>query len=156
MKKGLFITAISASVVILDYATKKAIVAYVKPYETINLLPFLRIVNVKNTGAAFGLFSSLSNNVFIFISIVAIILIIIYLQKTQKGLEFFSLSLILGGAVGNLIDRLTTGKVIDFIDFFVGRWHWPAFNVADSTLTVGVILFMWANIRQWKHQRSKI
>jgi signal peptidase II len=62
--------------------------------------------------------------------------------------------MILGGAVGNLIDRIRTGKVIDFIDIFVGAWHWPAFNVADSALTVGIILFLSANLRYRRHPKG--
>lgn len=151
LRKGLFTAVVSSSVVLLDYITKKTIETYVQPHEVINVLPFLRIVNIKNTGAAFGILSNLSNNIFIFISIVAIILILIYMLRTSKRLEIFSLSLILGGAIGNLIDRVTIGKVIDFIDFFVSEWHWPAFNVADSALSIGIILFLLSNIRQWKH-----
>lgn len=153
MKKWVFIALISSSVVLLDYVTKKIIVAKVMPHEVINVLPFLRIVNVRNTGAAFGLLSNVNNNVFIFISLFAIVVIILYLSKISKVAELFSLSLILGGAIGNLIDRITIGKVIDFIDFFVGKWHWPAFNIADSALTVGIILFIWANLRHGRHSK---
>jgi signal peptidase II len=153
LKKWVFIALISSSVVLLDYVTKKIIVAKVMPHEVINVLPFLRIVNVRNTGAAFGLLSNVNNNVFIFISLFAIVVIILYLSKISKVAELFSLSLILGGAIGNLIDRITIGKVIDFIDFFVGKWHWPAFNIADSALTVGIILFIWANLRHGRHSK---
>ena len=146
--KALFITSIAAVVVVLDFITKKLIMLYVNPYEAIDILPFLRIVNVKNMGAAFGLFSSLGNNVFIIIYVIAIIIIILYCLSIPKGIELFSLAVILGGSIGNLIDRLTIGKVIDFIDFFIGKWHWPAFNVADSALTVGMVLLLWANIKQ--------
>jgi signal peptidase II len=151
VRKGLFAAVVSSSVVLLDYITKKTIETYVQPHEVINVLPFLRIVNIKNTGAAFGILSDLSNNIFIFVSIAAIIFIVIYMLRTFKRLEIFSLSLILGGAIGNLIDRVTIGKVIDFIDFSVGEWHWPAFNVADSSLSIGIILFLLASIKQRKH-----
>jgi len=150
------VAAVSAAVVSMDYLTKQIIQTYIHPHDTINLLPFLRIVNVKNTGAAFGILAGLNNNIFIILSIIAIILIILYVRRIPKGLETFSLSLILGGAVGNLIDRATIGKVIDFIDFFVGKWHWPAFNVADTALTIGIVLFLWANIRHWKHHDKKV
>jgi signal peptidase II len=155
MKKGYLIFMVSSIVVLLDYITKRVIEAYVQPQEAIKVLPFLRIVNTKNPGAAFGILSNLSNNVFILISIIAIILLIIYLLRTTNRLEILSISLILGGATGNLIDRITIGKVIDFIDFFVDRWHWPAFNVADSALSVGIIIFLWANVRHWRH-RDKV
>ena len=154
MKKNIFPFFVTISVVLSDYLTKKVIEAYIQPYEVVNVLPFLRIVNVKNTGAAFGLFSNLSNKFFIAISIVAIIVIILYILRTMDKLEIFSLSLILGGAMGNLIDRITISQVIDFIDFFIGERHWPAFNVADSALTIGIFLLLFVNIRQWRHHKN--
>jgi signal peptidase II len=155
LKKISLPVTVALLVVILDLITKKLIETFVQPYEIIHVLPFLRIVNIKNTGAAFGLFSDLNNNFFIIISIAAIIFIIFYMIRTPSRLERLSLSLVLGGATGNLIDRLTLGKVIDFIDIFVNDWHWPAFNVADSALTVGIILFLIVNIKTWgKHNNS--
>ena len=148
LKKQSFAPLIASLVVISDFITKRMILKWVTPYESIDILPFINIVHVKNEGAAFGMFSSLGNSIFVIISIVAIIVIIAYLARIKGRMEIFSISLILGGAIGNLIDRLTVGKVIDFIDFFVGSWHWPAFNVADSALTVGIILFFLASIRE--------
>ncbi len=142
LKKGIVIALISSLVAVSDYLTKKIIVARVLPFEHIDVLPFLRIVHVQNKGAAFGTFTGLGNHIFIFISIIAIIFIIVYLSKTQKRMEYFSLSLILGGAAGNLIDRIRIGGVVDFIDVFAGKWHWPAFNLADSALTTGIVLFL--------------
>ncbi|MBI4825649.1 MAG: signal peptidase II [Nitrospirae bacterium] len=146
MKKNTLISLVASIVAILDFITKKLIVATVDPSNVIDILPFLRIVLVKNTGAAFGLFASLGNAFFLIITIIAIIFIIVYLTKIPKGLELVAISLILGGAVGNFIDRATIGEVVDFIDFYIGAWHWPAFNVADSALTVGITLFIWSNI----------
>lgn len=137
----MIITSITALIVLTDYLTKHQVIERVSPYERISVLPFLNIIYVENKGAAFGLFHGLGNHIFMTISVIAIAVIIIYLLKIRQSLEMYSLSLILGGAVGNLIDRLRIGKVIDFIDVFVGDWHWPAFNVADSALTVGIILF---------------
>jgi len=154
VRKEFLAPAVSFAVVILDYITKKIIQAHVHLMDAINVLPFLKIVHVENTGGAFGVFSGISNKIFISISLAAIVFILIYLLRTAKRLEIISLSLILGGAIGNLIDRVMIGKVIDFIDFFVGKWHWPAFNVADSALTVGIILFLLANIRQGKDSKN--
>lgn len=150
VKKLPTVLTVSSIIAIADFFTKKLIVTHLEPFETIDLLPFLRIVHITNTGAAFGILSNLGNRVFIAISFVAILLIAAYVVRARKPLEIFSLSLVLGGAAGNLIDRIKIGKVIDFIDFFVGEWHWPAFNVADSALTVGIILFLAANIFQKK------
>ena len=130
--------------------TKRLIVNKVMPYEHIDVLPFLRIVHVENRGAAFGLFAQFGNDIFILISICAIICIAFYLRKLPIGIELYSMSMIMGGAVGNLIDRVKTGKVIDFIDVFINDWHWPAFNVADSALTVGIILFIVASMSHAK------
>jgi signal peptidase II len=148
LNKRVISPAIFFCVVILDVITKQIIETYIHPPDFIEVFPFLRIVNVKNKGAAFGIFSQINNNVFIIISIIAIVAIMLYLFKTRDKLEIISLSLVLGGATGNLIDRITISQVIDFIDFFINTWHWPAFNVADSALTIGIILFLFANIRQ--------
>lgn len=146
MKKTPFILIVASIVAILDFITKKLIVANVSPSNAIDIFPFLRIVLVKNTGAAFGLFASLGNNFFLFVTFTAIIFIVIYMVKIPKGLELFAISLILGGAIGNFIDRVMIGEVVDFIDFYIGTWHWPAFNVADSALTIGITLFIWATL----------
>ncbi|MBI4842781.1 MAG: signal peptidase II [Nitrospirae bacterium] len=146
MKKTPLVLLMVSFVAILDFITKRWIVSNINPAEPIDILPFLRIVLVKNTGAAFGLFASLGNNFFLIVTFFAIILIIIYLISLPKGMELVAISLIFGGAVGNLIDRITVGQVIDFIDFYIGNWHWPAFNVADSALTVGITIFIFANL----------
>jgi len=154
MKKSIPIFFIAFLIVIIDVLTKRAVIAKVMPHEGINILPFLRIVYVENKGAAFGLFSNLGNNIFIVISIITIAVIIIYAFRFAKGLEVYSFSFILGGALGNLIDRLLFGKVIDFIDVFVGKWHWPAFNIADSALTIGIVLFIFLNLKSGKVKTS--
>jgi len=148
VRKNLLIFLIGFLVVLLDYFTKKAIVARVLPYEQIKVLPFLNIVFVENRGAAFGLFANLGNHFFMAISLLAIFAILIYMLKIARGLEGYALSLIIGGAAGNLMDRIRSGKVVDFIDFYVGQWHWPAFNVADAALTIGIGLFIWANLNK--------
>ena len=154
MNKGALIAVISSIVILLDYLTKKIIVTKVMLYESINVLPFLNIVHVQNKGAAFSILSNMGNKYFIGISVIAIIAIAIYLYRLPKGLELVALSLILGGAVGNLLDRISIGKVTDFIDVFVGKWHWPAFNVADSALTIGIALFLIANINHGKETKE--
>jgi signal peptidase II len=146
MRKGLLIPLIASLVIILDFFTKKLIVAKVPFYKSIAVLPFLRIVHVENKGAAFGLFVKLGNNFFMAVAILAVAMVLFYLLRFARGLEVHALSLIIGGATGNLIDRARAGKVIDFIDIYVGNWHWPAFNVADSALTIGIALFIWSSL----------
>ena len=154
LKKSILIPFIAVPVIILDVVTKMIIVKQVAFHETIKVLPFINIVHIENKGAAFGLFAGLGNVFFIIISLVAIVFIAYYLKTVQKKMEIISLSLVLGGAVGNLIDRIRIGKVTDFIDFYINNWHWPSFNVADSALTVGIILFLWANIFGSGHTKN--
>lgn len=122
--------------VILDQATKYLADKLINPLKPVELLPFLHLVNLRNEGAAFGMFKSFGNNIFIIISLVAIGVIFFMLIKGKE--DPLGLFLILGGAIGNLIDRLFRGSVVDFIDVFAGWHHWPAFNVADSALTIGI------------------
>ncbi len=139
MKKISYIV-LALLVVILDQAAKYLADKFITPFNPIEILPFLHLVNVRNTGTAFGMFRDIGNNIFIAIAAIAIIFIFFMLIK---GIEDrLSLSLILGGAIGNLIDRLIRGSVVDFIDIFAGRFHWPAFNVADSALTIGIGLIL--------------
>jgi len=154
LKKAALATCISLFIIFLDYSTKRIIVSWLNLFEHVDILPFLRIVHIENEGAAFGMFAHFGNNFFIVINICAIICIVIYMIKVPVCLEFYSMSLILGGAVGNLIDRLYNGKVVDFIDVFVHGWHWPAFNVADSALSIGIVFFIIATLRGKKKNET--
>ena len=136
MNKYAYVLLITLSVIALDQITKYMIVTSFNTHDSIEIFPFLNIVNVRNTGAAFGMFRSLGSGFFIIISLAAIIFVVNLIMR--NAYNFIGLSLILGGAVGNLIDRLFYGKVVDFIDFSIGNFHWPAFNVADSSLTIGI------------------
>jgi signal peptidase II len=138
LKRAKHVLFIVFTVIALDQITKYLVINYIGPFDSVKLSPFLHLVSVRNTGAAFGMFKNFSGSFFIGISVVAIIFII-WLIFTSKY-NYFGLSLVLGGAIGNLIDRVRYGKVVDFIDFSVGSFHWPAFNVADSSLTVGIII----------------
>ncbi len=139
--------SISSAVLALDQVTKFLIEKTMSLHESIELIPnFIHITYLRNTGAAFGFLaggrSALRMVFFILISAVAIGCIS-YLLKTlrpQQKTMIVSLSLILGGALGNLADRLRMGEVIDFIDLHWYHVHWPAFNVADSAISIGVIL----------------
>ncbi len=127
-------------VILLDQITKYLARSFIYPSATINILPFLQLVNIRNEGAAFGLFRGIGSETFIIIALAAITFVLYLLIKGKE--DSFGLSLILGGATGNLIDRIFFGSVTDLIDVFVGRLHWPAFNVADSAITIGVILLL--------------
>ena len=137
MKKRIYYSLLFISfIVLLDQATKYLARTYISPMESIELLPILNLVSVRNQGAAFGMFRSLGNNFFIAISFAAILFMFWVIVTAKEDYRIFSL--LAGGAIGNLIDRLTLGYVVDFIDFTVSGYHWPAFNVADSALTIGI------------------
>jgi signal peptidase II len=144
MKRAACIFFIVLTIVALDQITKYLIAGSLNPDDSIEIFPFLHIVNVRNIGAAFGSFKNLGSTFFIIISILAIAFVVYLLIK--RIYNYFGLSLVLGGAIGNLIDRILYGKVIDFIDFSVGSFHWPAFNVADSSLTIGIIIIFLTSV----------
>jgi signal peptidase II len=140
MNKRAYVPAIALGTIFLDLVTKYMADTMVKPYEPVEVLPFFNLVNVENTGAAFSMLSSLGNGFFITVALLAILFILYLLVRTDESPV--PLALILGGAVGNLTDRLYYGHVRDFLDFHVAGWHWPAFNVADSALTVGLAILL--------------
>lgn len=145
MKKKYLITiAIVLGVILLDQSSKLYIDRLFPLHYSIPIVNnFIHITYVRNTGAAFGLFASevTALKIFFFITtaIIAITVIIFFLKNLRDNQIFFilSLSLIMGGAIGNLIDRVRLGEVIDFIDLHWYSYHWPAFNVADAAITVG-------------------
>ncbi len=134
----------------LDFSTKMIVQSRLRLYESISVFEgFLNITLIKNTGVAFGLFSSNPSTVktafLIAVTTVSISVILYLVVLLKDGTVFsqISLGMILGGATGNLIDRIRFGAVIDFIDLHYGNIHWPAFNVADAAITVGIILIVW-------------
>lgn len=141
---------IAGTVCIVDQLVKALIVSTVPVYQTISVIPgFFNLTHIYNPGGAFGFLSGspseLRHFFFVIASVVAMGLILFLYAKTPPGhgLLEFGLSLILGGAVGNIIDRIRIGKVIDFLDIYVKGIHWPAFNVADSAITIGIGLFIY-------------
>ncbi|KAF0158852.1 MAG: signal peptidase II [Syntrophaceae bacterium] len=160
MKKNLLIFLIGAAVIItLDQITKSAITSRLTLHESYPVINgFFNLVYVMNPGAAFGFLANASETFrYIFftgITVLATGLIIYYLFKSNPRnlMLVSSLTLIFGGAVGNLIDRLRFGAVVDFLDVYIGTAHWPAFNVADSAITVGAILMIWEMILNRKNK----
>lgn len=141
MKKRMLFSLLLISVIVLfDQITKYFARIYIHPLESIELLPILNLVSVRNQGAAFGMFRSLGNNFFIIISVAAVLFMLWVIIAAKEDYRIFSL--LAGGAIGNLIDRLTLGYVVDFIDVTVSGHHWPAFNVADSALTIGIVFMI--------------
>ncbi len=137
--------AISTLIAILDQATKWWVQQTLVYGESVFVLPFFNWVHVWNTGAAFGLLANAGGwQRYLFIgSASAISILLIYLiSKSHQKAEAFAYSLILGGAAGNLFDRIFRGYVIDSFDFYWRSWHWPAFNVADIAIVLGVLLII--------------
>lgn len=140
-KRAVLLFLLAAAVFVLDQATKLVILKYVGLHDIISVTSFFNIVFVENTGSAFGMFKSLGNVFFIAVATAAMAVVSYLIIKSREdGIAF---ALVLGGAAGNLLDRITRGAVVDFLDFHASGWHWPAFNVADSALTIGVgLLFI--------------
>ncbi len=128
--------------VALDQATKYIAHHLVGPDGSARLLPFLNIVHLDNPGAAFGTLQHVGNLFFIIISVAAVAVLAVVLAKSPKNRRPIGLVLVLSGAAGNLIDRLALGHVRDFIDVHAGSHHWPAFNFADSYLSIGIALLL--------------
>jgi len=141
---------LTAGVLILDQVSKSAVSAALKMHEIRPIIHgLLNLTRVHNTGAAFGLLagqpSILRTLFFLAVSLLAmgVVIWMLFRLPTDQKVEHVALSLIFGGALGNVIDRVRLGEVIDFIDVYYRSYHWPAFNVADSAITVGVILLMY-------------
>jgi len=138
--------ALAAAVLGLDYATKIAVLHSFAPGESLALTGFFNLVLVFNTGAAFSFLAGAEGwqtLLFSAIAVVAAVVIVVLISRNRGKILFCAgLALILGGALGNLYDRLVYGKVVDFLDFHVAGWHWPAFNVADSAISVGAAMLI--------------
>lgn len=140
---------VAAAVIVADQLTKAMILNGLPLYEIIPVIPnFLNITHIHNPGGAFGMLADqgpmVRKLVFLVISSLAVVAIYWFhrrLPQTHTWL-LLAMSMIFGGAIGNLIDRFRFGAVVDFLDVYVGAYHWPAFNVADSAITVGVTIFV--------------
>lgn len=151
-KAGLIVAAL---VIALDQLSKYIIMQVFVWGDQLKITGFFDLVRAHNTGAAFSLFASQpgwQRGLFIGIASTASIVILYLLRKeTGSALSKLALSLILGGALGNLVDRLIHGYVVDFLSFHLGTHYWPAFNVADSAITIGAVLLIWDSLKQPKH-----
>jgi len=139
---------LSLMVVLLDQASKQLIVASFMLYENQEILPVFNLTLVYNKGAAFSFLSDQPGWQRWFLAGVAAVVtlvMILWLRglKQHERLTAMALGLIIGGAVGNLIDRVLLGHVVDFLDFHFGQHHWPAFNVADSAISIGVAIMLY-------------
>ena len=146
-------------VMVLDQWTKWLTLAYIPEHRPIPVIPgFFDLVNVRNRGAAFGFLnrSDIEWQFWLFlgatvVAVAAIIALIRSMRADDRRLVL-GLGLVMGGALGNLVDRVRFRAVIDFLDFYIGAWHWPAFNVADVAICLGALL---ACLSLWRHPREE-
>lgn len=152
IKKYILLFIVSSSLIIIDQYTKFMVTLHIPLNYSVKVIEgFLNLTHIRNSGVAFGIFSDQQSELkpyfLIFVSIIAIIAILIIFHQTEKDKRMVQTALILifSGAIGNLIDRVLHKEVIDFIDLFINNQHWPAFNIADSCITIGV-MFMAADM----------
>lgn len=148
-------------VIILDQLSKLWVVGNFSLYESLTVIPgFFSLTYLTNTGAAFGILAgqpTLWRLVFFIGVVVVAIGFIIYMYRRLKDESIWyeiALAFIAGGAIGNLVDRIRLGSVVDFLDVYVGTHHWPAFNIADSAITVGVTILLVMNIFFYKEKEE--
>jgi signal peptidase II len=150
--------ALAALIVLLDQATKLIAEQTLRFGERVNLLPVFDLTLVYNRGAAFSFLAQGDGWQRWLLSGIAVaaIVFIVWLMRTQaqdSRRMMLALTLILAGAVGNLIDRLAYGHVVDFLLFYWHPWYYPAFNIADTAITVGAILLIWDEWQRWRNTR---
>jgi len=140
---------IAGLVVVADLFSKWLVAQHIALHDSLTVIPgFFRLTHVENPGAAFGLFSESPSewkvSVLVLFSLVALVVVSVLLWKNSHALTVtgVGLALIMGGALGNLWDRVLEGHVVDFLDFSLAGYHWPAFNVADSSIVVGALLLV--------------
>ena len=141
--KYIWFSAITAAIIVLDQLTKYVVVQRFRLHENVQVIAgFFDLTYVRNPGAAFGFLAGASgvwrSVFFITVSIVALAVILALVRQTRDRLPLIAFALIGGGAVGNLIDRVRFGDVVDFIDWYYRSFHWPTFNIADSAISIGV------------------
>jgi signal peptidase II len=149
---------LSALVIVLDQLTKWLMSSWLELYDTVAVVPYFNLTLAHNYGAAFSFLASAGGWqrwFFTVLAVVVSIVLTIWMKrlKANARLEAISLALILGGAIGNVIDRVMHGYVIDFLDVYVGTYHWPAFNIADSAICVGAVLLILDSFRSKTEQQ---
>jgi len=153
----LFYLLLAVGIFLTDRVSKWAVMHTLVLGETRRIIPGLfNLTHLRNRGAAFGLFAETESTLVVFFliafSAAALILVLVLLWRgAASPWAGAGLSLILGGALGNLVDRLNNGGVVDFLDFHLGPYHWPAFNVADSAIVVGAAVLMLELFRSRRH-----
>jgi signal peptidase II len=142
--------ALAGAIIVADFASKAWVLSAFHLHESVAVTSFFSLVLVMNPGASFSFLADAGGWQKWFFIVLALAisawLVVLIRRHAAERLMPTALALVLGGALGNVIDRIRFGAVVDFLDFHVAGWHWPAFNVADSAITVGVILFIWQQL----------
>ncbi|MDP1653319.1 MAG: signal peptidase II [Rhodocyclaceae bacterium] len=141
---------LASGIIIADFASKAWVLSAFHLHESVAVTSFFNLVLVFNPGASFSFLADAGGWQRWFFVVLALAisawLVVMIRHHANERLMPAALALVLGGALGNVVDRLRFGAVVDFLDFHVARWHWPAFNVADSAIFVGVILLIWQQL----------
>ena len=142
--------ALAGAIIVADFATKAWMLSAFHLHESVVVTSFFNLVLVMNPGASFSFLADAGGWQRWFFVILALVisawLVVLIRHHARERLMPAALALVLGGALGNVVDRIRFGAVVDFLDFHFAGWHWPAFNVADSAITVGVILLLWQQL----------
>lgn len=137
---------------LVDQTTKWWIVTYVMdPPRVIPVTSFFNIVLGRNTGVSFGLLGDASPWLLITVAAAVVAMLLVWMHRAESRIAAIAFGLISGGAVGNIVDRLRHGGVTDFLDFYIGEWHWPAFNMADVGIVCGAVLLLVQSLIFEKH-----
>ncbi len=159
MKRFALWLMLSLVVMGLDQWSKLAILARFAEFESLPVTDFFNLVLVYNPGAAFSFLANHDGwQRWFFVSLAAVIclwLLRLIWKHRAEYLQPGAFALVIGGAIGNVIDRLTHGRVVDFLDFHLGSHHWPAFNLADSAICLGVVLMLLAQMREGRHAKTR-
>ncbi|WP_370304866.1 signal peptidase II [Sinimarinibacterium flocculans] len=153
--KNVYLLWLSLLVIAFDQITKQLVVRHLDWYDVVPVMPYLNLVHMRNTGAAFSMLSDAPPAFFVLLGTAVSVGILWWLRRNPRGQTLLAaaLSLIMGGAMGNVVDRVTRGHVVDFIDFYVGNWHFAAFNVADMAISVGTGLLILDMLLDWWRTR---
>lgn len=148
---------LALGVLLLDQGSKWLVLTRMTLWQVIELTPWLNLVSVRNRGAAFSFLAQADGwqrAFFIGVGLLAAVVLLWLLRRAQDRLLQVGLALILGGALGNVVDRMRLGEVVDFVDVYWRHWHWPAFNVADSAISIAVVLLVVRELRHMRQQRD--
>lgn len=147
---------LAVDMLVIDQISKWLVLAHMGQHEVIRVAPFFNIALVMNSGISFGMFAGdYTPAIWVALSAAIISVLLVWLWRNHTRLAAVGLGLIIGGAGGNVVDRLRYAAVVDFLDFHAGKWHWPAFNAADSAICIGVAVLALSSMLEPSHSRSR-